>query len=69
MSKETFYYLCEKFRPVIEQQNTKMRLAICVEHRFAITLWCLATCEYRTTVCVIVQRVVISNQLEVKEGY
>ena len=65
LSKSTFYYLCEKLTPIIEQQNTQMRQAICVEHRIAITLWCLATCsEYRTigymfgvacsTVCMIV---------------
>lgn len=65
MSKSTFYFLCEKLRPCIERKNTRMRLAICVEHRVAITVWCLATCcEYRTighlfgvarsTVCVIV---------------
>ena len=65
LSKSTFYYLCEKLRPVIERQNTQMRQAIYVEHRIAITLWCLATCsEYRTighlfgvarsTVCVFV---------------
>ena len=65
MGKSTFYYLCEKLRPFIERKNTRMRLAICVEHRIAITIWSLATCcEYRTighlfgvgrsTVCVIV---------------
>jgi hypothetical protein len=65
VSKETFFYMCEKLRPVIQRQNTRMRTAIGVEQRLAITLWCLATCsEYRTighlfgvarcTVCVIV---------------
>lgn len=65
VSKETFYYLCEKLRSAIERQDTRMRRAICVEQRVAITLWCLATCiEYRSighlfgvarsTVCVIV---------------
>lgn len=65
VSKETFYYLCEKLRSVIERQDTRMRRAICVEQRVAITLWCLSTCiEYRSighlfgvarsTVCVIV---------------
>ena len=45
--------------------DTRLRNALCVQHRVAITLWCLATCgEYRTighlfgvvrsTVCVIV---------------
>ena len=65
VSRETFYYLCEKLRPRIERQNTHLRRSICVEHRVAITVWCLATCsEYRTighlfgvsrsTVCVII---------------
>ena len=48
VSKETFVYLCGKLRPYIERQDTRLRKAICVEHRVAITLWCLATCgEYR----------------------
>ena len=38
MGKSTFYYLCEKLRPFIERKNTRMRLAICVEHRIAITI-------------------------------
>ena len=49
----------------IQRRNTQLSKSICVEHRIAITLWCLATCgEYRTiahlfgvarcTVCVIV---------------
>lgn len=65
VSKETFMYICEKLKPIIERKDTKFRKAICVQHRVAITLWCLATCgEYRTighlfgiarcTVCVIV---------------
>ena len=65
ISRDTFYFLCGKLRPVIAWQNTRFRRCICVEKRLAITLWCLATCaEYRTigqlfgvarcTVCVIV---------------
>ena len=65
ISRETFLFICEKLRPHIERQNTRLRRAISVEKRLAITLWCLATCsEYRTighlfgvarcTVCVIV---------------
>ena len=61
----TFDILCEKLKPYIRRQSTRLRRAICVEHRVVITLWCLATCgEYRTighlfgvarcTVCVIV---------------
>ena len=58
-------YICDQLKPVIQRQDTSMRKAISVEHRVAITLWCLATCaEYRTighlfgvarcTVCVVV---------------
>ena len=65
MSRSTFQFLCEKLKSSIERQDTQFRRALCVEHRVAITLWCLATCcEYRTiahlfgvarcTVCVIV---------------
>ena len=65
MSKETFLFLSEKLKPLIQRKDTRLRNALCVSHRVAITLWCLATCgEYRTighlfgvarsTVCVIV---------------
>ena len=65
VSKETYLYICDKLRPIIQRQDTRMRHAITVEQRVAVTLWCLATCgEYRTighlfgiarnTVCVIV---------------
>ena len=65
VSKETFHRLCDKLRPHIKRKNTHLRKSTCVEHRVAITVWCLATCsEYRTighlfgvarcTVCVIV---------------
>ena len=65
VSKETFLHLCTRLNPIIARQDTRMRRAINVEHRVAITLWCLATCsEYQTighlfgvacsTVCVIV---------------
>ena len=65
MNKHTFHYLCAQLSPLIKRRDTALRKAICVEHRLAITLWCLATCgEYRTighlfgvarcTVCVIV---------------
>ena len=65
VSRSTFYILCEQLTPYIRRRDTQLRCAICVEHRVAITLWCLATCgEYRTiahlfgvarcTVCVIV---------------
>ena len=48
-SKETFAHIREKHKPFIKQQDTKFRKAICIEHRVAITLWCLTTCGgYRT---------------------
>ena len=64
MSKQTFQYLCDQLRPKIFRENTHYRLAISVEKRVAIALWCLATpAEYRTiahlfgvarcTVCII----------------
>ena len=57
--------LCTRLRPSIQRHDTQLRHSICVEHRVAITLWCLATCgEYRTiahlfgvarcTVCIVV---------------
>ena len=66
MSRETFGYLCDKLRPSISRQTTKLRRAVSTEKRVAITLWCLATpSEYRTiahlfgvgrsTVCTVVQ--------------
>ena len=49
MKKETFQYLCSQLRPSIERRDTRLRSAITVEQRVAITLWCLATpVEYRT---------------------
>ena len=49
LSWKSFYCLCEQLKPLIQRQNTRLRQAVCVEHRVAITLWCLATCgEYRT---------------------
>ena len=65
VSKATFFYLCQQLKPLIKHSDTMLRKAISVEHRLAITLWCLATCgEYRSighlfgvarcTVCVIV---------------
>ena len=65
VSRDTFLFLCDQLKPAIKRKDTQLRKAICIEHRLAITLWCLATCcEYRTighlfgvakcTVCVIV---------------
>ncbi|CAJ1074425.1 protein ANTAGONIST OF LIKE HETEROCHROMATIN PROTEIN 1 [Xyrichtys novacula] len=49
MSKETFFYLCEKLRPRLARQDTSFRLALPVEKRVAVALWRLASnIEYRT---------------------
>ena len=66
MSHEKFQYICEQLRPSIHRNDTRLRRAVSVEKRIAVTLWCLATsAEYRTishlfgigrsTVCEIVQ--------------
>ena len=49
MSRETFQYLCDQLRPLIQKQNTRMRRSVSTERRVAITLWVLATpAEYRS---------------------
>ena len=49
MSRETFQYLCDQLRPLVQKQNTRMRRPVSTEHRVAITLWVLATpAEYRS---------------------
>ena len=49
MCRKTFCYLCEQLKSVIFHQDTKLRKALTVEKRLAITLWCLDTpCKYRT---------------------
>lgn len=49
MSQDTFQYLCDQLRPLIEKQDTRMRRAVSTERRVAITLWVLATPgEYRS---------------------
>lgn len=76
MSKATFQYLCSQLRTEIAKKDTRLRKAITVEHRVAVTLWCLATpTEYctiahlfgiaRSTVCEIVHETVeaIVNKL------
>lgn len=66
MSEETFVYLCNKVRPVMERRDTTFRLCVPLKKRVAIALWKLATgSEYRsvghlfgvsiTTVCRCVQ--------------
>lgn len=49
MSRETFFYLCEKLRPRLARQDTSFRLALPLEKRVAVALWRLASnIEYRT---------------------
>ena len=49
MTKETFLYICNELRSYIEKQDTKLRKAIPVDKRVAITLWRLASnADYRT---------------------
>ena len=49
MSRATFEYICRLVGPAIAQQNTRMRDAIPVEKRVAVSLWRLATGEcYRS---------------------
>ena len=49
MCKDTFMYICNKLSPALRRTDTVLRRALSVEHRVAVTLWCLATpTEYRT---------------------
>ncbi|XP_071772065.2 uncharacterized protein LOC139924806 [Centroberyx gerrardi] len=49
MSRETFFFLCDKLRPRLARQDTSFRLALPVEKRVAVALWRLASnIEYRT---------------------
>ena len=49
MTRETFYFVCDKLRPLISRTATRMRLPVSVEMRVAITIWKLGTnIEYRT---------------------
>lgn len=49
MSRETFFYLCDRLRPRLARQDTSFRLALPVEKRVAVALWRLASnVEYRT---------------------
>ena len=49
VSQDTFRYLCQQLRPYIERSNTRLRDAVSLEKRVAITLWTLASpVEYRT---------------------
>ena len=50
MSRTLFNYLCSELREQIERQDTRLRCAIPVDRRVAITLWRLATnADYRST--------------------
>ena len=68
MTRDTFMYVCNELRAQLTKEDTRMRRAITVEKRVAVTLWRLATnCECRTiahlfgisrsSVCLIVQEV------------
>ena len=49
LSRATFEYICRLVGPAIARQNTRMRDAIPVEKRVAVSLWRLATGEcYRS---------------------
>ncbi|XP_036410905.1 protein ANTAGONIST OF LIKE HETEROCHROMATIN PROTEIN 1-like [Megalops cyprinoides] len=49
MSKDTFFFLCNKLKPRLTRQDTHFRLALPLEKRVAVALWRLATnVEYRT---------------------
>ena len=44
-----FEYICNELRPQLLRQDTRMRKAVGVKKRIAITLWRLSTnAEYRT---------------------
>ena len=38
MSRETFQYLCQQLRLIVEKQNARLRQCVSTEHRVAITL-------------------------------
>ncbi len=49
MTRETFTFVCDKLRPHIARQATRMREPIDVETRVAVTIWWLGTnIEYRS---------------------
>ena len=68
MSKATLLYVCNELRSSVEKNDIRMRKAIPVEQRVALTLWLLLTgVDFRTighlfsvsksTVCVITKQV------------
>ena len=49
MSRDTFQYLCDQLKPLIQKQDTRTRRSVSTERQVAITLWVLATpAEYRS---------------------
>lgn len=49
MSKETFFHVCNKLKPMVSRRNTHLRPALPLEKRVAVAFWRLATnVEYRT---------------------
>ncbi|KAK1152564.1 protein ANTAGONIST OF LIKE HETEROCHROMATIN PROTEIN 1-like [Acipenser oxyrinchus oxyrinchus] len=49
MSKDTFFFICNKLKPKLARQDTHFRPALPLEKRVAVALWRLATnVEYRT---------------------
>ncbi|XP_067871924.1 uncharacterized protein [Heterodontus francisci] len=49
MSKETFFHICNKLKPMVSRRNTHLRPALPLEKRVAVAFWRLATnVEYRT---------------------
>ncbi|KAJ3613254.1 hypothetical protein NHX12_019504 [Muraenolepis orangiensis] len=48
MSRRTFFHLCDRLRPRLARQDTRLRAALPVEKRVAVALWRLASnVEYR----------------------
>ena len=80
MKRATFDYLCIQMQPLIQRRDTHLRRAITVQHRLAVTLWCLATpTEYctiahlfgigRPTVCEIVHETVEAIVTKLRKEY
>ena len=79
VSKRTFLFLCEELHPFLYKKDTKLRQAIPVNKRIAVSLWRLATnADYRTighlfgiskaSVCIIVNEFcsAVANNLAAK---
>jgi len=49
MSKQSFQYLCDQLKGVLEKQTTRLRKPLAVEQHVANTVWILTTTsKYRT---------------------